>query len=1026
MTALNPIDPAQVRAALAPARVSWQRTKTGKPVGKVWSLDAAGKPHKENVKRPVDGCEIVETTVATLADLVADAERLGAAAHRYSGTFAEGMAGKVLRAKGLGTPCASLEYLAHRAGPAVLCLDADDAAEHFGWKTHVEVAEGLRAAVPWLRGVELLVLDSSGSCIALDCAETKGPGGFHVYAVVEDGTQIAALLEDAHQRCIGKGLGWIKIGVSGVLYDRSPVDQQLRPATQPDFMWPHMADKRLTRSRKPWSLFPGGRVPTLVELLSPDEIAAVGKLIATMRKTKGPEALAVREAYLLARGKASHARHGGKIEDHVATVRRACETQRLGPGFDVPLGNGKTCTVAELVADPKLAGKGWSLPDPIDPDYGPGKAQLTCDNGRWSIVSMAHGKVQRYTLGLVEVVPEGPKGEDPPPRGGEAGGASGEPDAPLVLADVLAELDAAHAVGKLTHDGWCALLVRARLGPVDERAALNHIAEDLFRVGRIAARAQLAEYREKLAAVVSDGGLAKAAHGRRLLAWEGTDLNVMARAVEDDLIAAETVYQVDNAFVSVREAVVPGTVNVEDATLPPPEQVLIVPIDPYMMLLAIDKQILFTSHNKKEDRAVPMEIPPRLPSIMLALPDKRVPEIVGLVTHPIVLPDGRVLASDGIDRATGLYLALSDWPFGIGPEHPTQADAVAAAARLRELLLADVLLRDRAADGSAFIGALLLGVARKALPKAPQVLINAATQGTGKTSLAQAIHVVLTGKDMPVSRMAPDAGEFKKALFALLIASPAMSCFDNIKDGETLCDENIGALASVLTSRVFEDRILGVTKVVNARTNVLFVFTGNNIGVGTDFARRTLQIDLLAKDADPERRVFTHPDLVGYVRSVRAEVLACVLTIQRAWFAAGCPVLGASLGFGPELDRLVTWPLAYCGEGSLSAKFDQVKAASPEGEAKLELLRALKGWQDKHGDEEGEWLPGQMARDLAKATEADTERAALLDALGQPYRLTGAVLGKALRPLIDNPLREGLVLRCRFLHGSYIYSVRRG
>jgi hypothetical protein len=378
-------------------RVSWQRTADGSPLGKAHSIDAAGKLVSRGARRFVEGCIIEETTITTLADLLAQAKSFGGFAHRLSGTFPPGTHGKTLRAKG-AAPGATKEFLEHRPGPGVLPIDVDKS----NWTTHDQVVAGLRGAVPWLGGAELLVLDSSGSCIAVDGKEERGPGGFHVYAIAEDATQIPALLEDGHRRCYLAGLGSLMLTEAATLLPRSPFDLALRVPTQPDFMVPHLGSERLSRTREP-SIYEGGRIPAGAALLPVGEVARYETVLAGDRAAREPERQAKREARAVEVGTQAHRKHGGDLAAHIATAREAFDKQYLPLGFPVPLGNGETRTVAELLAAPSLAGKGWSLPDPLDPDYGPRKAQLFPADR--VIHSLAHGG-RRYILGAAPAGPD--------------------------------------------------------------------------------------------------------------------------------------------------------------------------------------------------------------------------------------------------------------------------------------------------------------------------------------------------------------------------------------------------------------------------------------------------------------------------------------------------------------------------------------------------------------------------------------------------------------------------------------------
>ena len=410
-----------------PVRVSWQRTPDGTPLGKAHSIDAAGQLHSAMTTRWVKGCIAVETEVRTLHELLDQAVDLGGCAHRFSGTFDPGakVNGKVLRSGG-EAPGATADFLDHREGPGVLCIDIDKKYQRDPWLTHEQVRAGLVAVAPWLEGVGLLVMDSSGSCIALDGQEVRGPGGVHAYALVDSAPMIKALLEDGHRRSYLAGLGKVIVSAGAGFLERSTFDLALRPPTQPDFVVPHLGSPRLSRSRAP-SIFPGGRIPATVELLSSAEVARYKRMAEAEKLRLDPERKAKVEECALARGMVAHEQLGGHLADHVAAARQAFGTQTLPLDFAIPLGNGKHLTVAEMLADPARVPKGWSLPDPLDPAYGPHRAKFDADAG--VIISLAHGARRTYQLGA-RPGPT-PDGSEPETDVGEApvidlSGADGE------------------------------------------------------------------------------------------------------------------------------------------------------------------------------------------------------------------------------------------------------------------------------------------------------------------------------------------------------------------------------------------------------------------------------------------------------------------------------------------------------------------------------------------------------------------------------------------------------------------------
>jgi hypothetical protein len=127
--------------------------------------------------------------------------------------------------------------------------------------------------------------------------------------------------------------------------------------------------------------------------------------------------------------------------------------------------------------------------------------------------------------------------------------------------------------------------------------------------------------------------------------------------------------------------------------------------------------------------------------------------------------------------------------------------------------------------------------------------------------------------------------EWRKRITATLLHGASVVIIDNV---ERSLDS--AALASVLTAREWSDRILGLSKMTTIPVRTTWIANGNNIKVGGDIARRCYSIRLDAKTARPWKRTgFKHPDLSGWVFENRGEILAALLTLSRAWFAAGKP-----------------------------------------------------------------------------------------------------------------------------------------
>jgi len=219
-------------------------------------------------------------------------------------------------------------------------------------------------------------------------------------------------------------------------------------------------------------------------------------------------------------------------------------------------------------------------------------------------------------------------------------------------------------------------------------------------------------------------------------------------------------------------------------------------------------------------------------------------------------------------------------------------------------------------------------------------LLVANVQGSGKTSLARLVHVILTGKDMPVSSLGGSTEEMKKEMLAMFMQSPAMVCYDNVLDGSELNDP---MLAKAITSPEFKGRILGKTQEATVPTNTVIAITGNNVTLGADLVRRFVTVALTADVAQPEHRVYKHPDVVQHCLNNRRRVIADCLLITKAYIDAGCPLDPAAVGSSgfTQWDRMVRLPLLWATGIDVLHSMTENRKQSSEHLAMVRILHNL-------------------------------------------------------------------------------------
>ncbi len=132
----------------------------------------------------------------------------------------------------------------------------------------------------------------------------------------------------------------------------------------------------------------------------------------------------------------------------------------------------------------------------------------------------------------------------------------------------------------------------------------------------------------------------------------------------------------------------------------------------------------------------------------------------------------------------------------------------------------------------------------------PICVIEAAMQGTGKTLMCDTISRITTGKPVPTYSLPRDEDERKKLITTILLQDEANALFDNLKD------LNGEALATLVTSNMWNGRKLGSNTLLNLRNLTNVFVTGNNLVIDDDLRRRKVTISLDANRSNPTDRKF--------------------------------------------------------------------------------------------------------------------------------------------------------------------------
>ncbi|MFG2998721.1 hypothetical protein [Streptomyces sp. NPDC048340] len=320
--------------------------------------------------------------------------------------------------------------------------------------------------------------------------------------------------------------------------------------------------------------------------------------------------------------------------------------------------------------------------------------------------------------------------------------------------------------------------------------------------------------------------------------------------------------------------------------------------------------------------------------------------VSAVTTTPTLLPGGKILMKEGLDVSSGLYLSGERYS-GVSVDVPPHPDEVLAAKKLLGLITADfgwVAPCDRA----NFIGYLFAPLIRHYRGGlVPAFIFTADNPGSGKSYLAE-----LPGQIYgfyPAGWTRDDDTEIRKVITAVLTeTSDPIVIFDNLNNGTVI---RSASMAKLLTSRSWGDRVLGLTRTVNAPNNRVWAFTGNNIAPGDDLPRRCVMSRLTCDHPEPESRDAKQfalgEDLKQWADKNSDKLLHAMLVLVADWVAAGAPEKEVSLSGFQEWASVTAGLLDHIGvEGFLH---DRGSITRAENRDEQEWVAVLSSWRDEYG-----------------------------------------------------------------------------
>lgn len=345
-------------------------------------------------------------------------------------------------------------------------------------------------------------------------------------------------------------------------------------------------------------------------------------------------------------------------------------------------------------------------------------------------------------------------------------------------------------------------------------------------------------------------------------------------------------------------------------------------------------------------RPVPVAPPKELVDDILAVGSWPFPTLEAVTEVPVLRADGSVLAQPGYDARTRLvYEPRRGLKLPRIPDAPTAAETRAATDVLLDIVADFPFVNDASKHNG--LGLLITPIVRPAIPgQVPLALIDKPKRGTGASLFAQMVTAVAFGRVTELTTAPTDDEEWRKKITAALLSGTMVMFFDNVEH-----QLSSPSLAAALTAAEWTDRILGTSEMARSLPQrATWIATGNNLRLGGDLQRRSYWIRMDAAVARPwQREGFRHEDLLAYVLGNRAMILAAILTLARAWFAAGCPratvpKLGGFDGWATTVGSI----LAHAGIGDFLTNLDALYAEVDEEEVAWDGFLAV--WWATYAD----------------------------------------------------------------------------
>ncbi|GHU47700.1 hypothetical protein FACS1894200_03500 [Spirochaetia bacterium] len=375
----------------------------------------------------------------------------------------------------------------------------------------------------------------------------------------------------------------------------------------------------------------------------------------------------------------------------------------------------------------------------------------------------------------------------------------------------------------------------------------------------------------------------------------------------------------------------------------------------YMRYIGKDGEEVFTER-------IPLAIFKAFMALDHYVLSQALPRIKGIINHPTITKEGRVISRDGYEPELQYWINSS---IEVNSDMPT-AEAMDTFLDLfcdftfEGLKNGDLPYANP--DVQSLLAYALTVITRGGYDGiTPSIAISAPQSRTGKSLLSEILYIALTGKPPSMTQDGKDE-ELEKKLIAHILAGSESILFDNVAIGRTFNSPNV---ASIITAGAYSGRLLGQNKTIEAKLNAIIGFTGNNLQLSTELANRSIYIKLEPR-TETDKPSFKHPDIKTYAKENQALFVSCILSIAKAALTSNTKNTIYFQGF-VEWENVVGKILTHYN----MTDFDKIRreeaatAADEEFDNAGVFLAALANWKAddwKEGEKLGKycWTPKEM------------------------------------------------------------------